>query len=311
MAAFLGSGLSSAPIEPGDATVDVELIPLTDSSEMLPADVSEDSITLDYRAWRPYPPTRLNLNSSLYPATVDIDLDVEVSFNRRDFRIYDEASQLEVDAATINADFPANNNTEYQLQLLSGGTPVFTSAWNDGSASFAAMTRTQIIYYYDGLPLELEVAVNTRHTYDAVVYEALQDAEHTATVDSDLIGDVYLGIMDTGQLSEPWTAPDTGDYDFELELAIASDLQVLVNSTFPLQTVILAGNTTGTLTGITAGDIIEVRHTDSSSSDQVLLTIDSPISAEDAFGVLTFENLYGPAFGGFGRAGFGTGPFGR
>lgn len=307
----LGSGPNGAPISPQTGNIDIKLIPVTNETQMDADDVTEDTITLEKRAIRPYPPSLVGLNGSSYPASVDIDSGVTVSMNRRDWRIYDEVSQLETDAESINADFPSANSTQYRLNLLEGGSVIWTGTWNDGSASFAVLALSKIILEYDGLPSELEVAIETRHTYEAVVYEALQAAAHTATAVSGLSGDVYLGIMDTGQLSDPWTAPSTGNYAFEIESSIASDLQVLVNHTFPLQTVILAGNTTGTLTGINAGDIIEVRHADSSSSDQVLLTIDSPSDPEDAFAVLIFDNLYGPAYGGFGIGGFGTGPFGR
>lgn len=309
---FAGGSLVDQAINPS-YHMQVRLRPFSSEEAIASTDPGITTMTVDMnnRERRPYPPSVVKLNGTTWPDSVAIDSGVTVSINRRDWRIYDEVSQLEVDASTINTDFPAANSTQYRLSLLEGESVIWTGSWNDGSASFSAMTLSKIILEYNGLPFELKVVVETRHTYESVVYEALQIVAHDATVVSALIGDVYLGIMDTGQLSRPWTAPDAGNYAFEIEAAIASDLQVLVNHTFPLQTVIVAGNTTGTLTGITAGDIIEVRHTDSSSSDQVLLTIGSPVSDEDAFGVLTFENLYGPLYGGFGRAGFGTGPFGR
>jgi len=247
------------------------------------------------------------MNSDLYPATVDIDSGVAVSFNRRDFRIYDESSQLTVDAATINADFPTNNSTQYRAIFYDGEAPVIDTGWNAGEASFAAVTRNKILRYYIGIPSDLTVKVYTRHTYESVVYESLYVAEHTATAYSTLLaGDVFLGVLDTEQVGTAWEAPSTGDYDFTLEIALAGDVIAIVNGGAP-QTIISSGNTEGTLTGITASDIIEIWHEDSASSDEVFLEIDSPSHTEDAYAVLIFEGL----LGGFGRGGFGRDMFGR
>jgi hypothetical protein len=64
------------------------------------------------------------------------------------------------------------------------------------------------------------------------------------------------------------------------------------------------------LNGVVVGDIIEIRHLDSTSADEALLMIDAPGVATDAYAVLIFTNVYWTV-GGFGRGGFGLGPFGR
>jgi len=304
--------LMTTVVDP-DTTVDVRLLPYDDEDEEVSTtdpDLVVMQVTTDYRERRPYPPTELEINSVLWPTSISIDSGVSLDFNRRDYRIYDELSQLGVDASTINGDFPSANTTEYAVKIYDGAVAVITGAWNGGAASITGPGRTKLIRYFDGLPTEMTVAVATKHVYSTVTYEALQETKAFVSVTSELTGEQYLGIIDTGQLSEQYTAPTTGTYAFSLEGAIASDLQVKVNGG-TLTTVIAAGNTAGNLAGVTAGDIIEVRHTDSTTSDELLLRIDAPSSSDDAYAVLIFDNLYALASGGFGIGTFGSGLFGR
>ncbi|MCK9569084.1 phage tail protein [Candidatus Pacearchaeota archaeon] len=288
-----------------NSTVDVKLIPKTVVAQVDEADVTPVEITLQDRDLRPYPPTNPRLNGDLTPAEVDIDSGVTVTFLRRDHRIYDEVSQLAVDAETLDPTFPAAEGTQYRLRLKEDGDVVWTGEYNGGLASLG-VSLVKIIRACDGCPTVLTFAVTARHN---TTYEALQDLEHEATVDSVLLDDTYLGTLDTGQTSDPWTAPVDGDYTFTLSAALDEDLQAKVNGG-ALQTVIAAGNLAGDLTGIVESDIIEIRHTDSTSSDEVLLTIDAPGTATDAYAVLIFENEYWKT-GGFGRGGFGLDKFGR
>jgi len=308
---FIGGGLSDVAFDP-TYNIHVRLLPFNTAGNQVAIDdsgITQVDIAMNKRERRPYPPTFLRFNAVTYPASVNIDSDVAVTFNRRDFRIFDEVSQNATDASTINGDFPANNSTQYQLILLEGITEKWTGSWNAGTASLS-ITRTKILRYLDGLPSDLTLAVHTRHTKDTVVYEALYRPQWTASVISGLSGDVWLGVIDTEQIGAKWTAPSTGTYAFSLESALAGDVEARINGgTF--QTIITAGNLVGDLTGVAVNDIIEVRHQDSSSSNEVLLTIDSPSHSEDAFAVLIFDNVYGPTYGGFGIGGFGTGPFGR
>lgn len=298
-----------------DTDVEIRLIPydIETGEEVSTSDPDLEvmSVSMSNRERRPYPPTLLEVNSSVWPSSVDIDSGMTVEFNRRDFRIYNEVSQLTVDASTINTDFPSAYSTEYALKLYDGSDVLkYTGSWNGGAASITGPGRTKIIRDFDGLPSSMVVAVTTQHVYATVTYASLQEVSVEVSVTSALSGDAYLGICDTGQISEEYTAPTTGTYAFNLEGALASDLQVKVNGG-TLTTVIAAGNTSGNLAGVTAGDVIEVRHTDSSTSGELLLTIDAPSSDDDAYAVLIFSNLYATASGGFGRGTYGEGKFGR
>ncbi|MCK5603628.1 hypothetical protein KAR91_17210 [Candidatus Pacearchaeota archaeon] len=272
--------------------VDLRFLPYdADGEKILSGDVGLTTIQLDldYRDRRPYCPTFIDWNSSQYPATVDIVSDVLVTYNRRDYRILNEYSQHHTDASTINGDFPANNDTRYRLKLYDGGSVVYTTPWNASGAAAYTMTFEKILRYLDGLPTTVKMAVDTRHTFSAVDYEALQEVLHEADVTSSSYDDdEWLGVC-TPSTTSPnvWIAPVTGTYAFTIGTSIVGDVEARLNGG-GWQQVIVSGNTTGNLVGVTAVDDIEVRHLDSTSSDEVLLTIAAPSGTEDGFGILVF-----------------------
>jgi len=288
---FLATGgrLTDQAFDPS-YNVDLKLLPFDLTGNQIAesdAGITALSVDMDYRERRPYPPTFVEWNSSGYPASVTITSDVTVTFNRRDYRIEDEDSQYSTDASTINGDFPANNSTKYRLKLYDGSSLVHTGAWNAGTASLT-MAFVKILRYLDGLPTTLKMAVDTIHTFSAVDYGALQEVMWEAAVAASAYDDdEWLGVLSPSGVSSSWTAPDTGTYAFSLGVALAGDVEARINAGGWAQ-VIATGNLTGNLTGVTAADIVEVRHLDSSSVDEVLLTIDSPTGPEDAFGVLVF-----------------------
>ena len=288
---FLGTGgeLTTTVFDP-TYNVDLKLLPFSSVGNKVADDdagITVLAIDLDTRARKPYPPTFIDWNSSQYPATVDITSDVVVDFNRRDYRILNEYSQHHVDAATINGDFPANNDTKYRLYLYDGASVVYTGDWNAGAATLT-MEFVKILRYLDGLPTTLKMGVHTKHTYSAVDYEADQDVVWSASVTASVYdNDFWLGVLSPSTPSNVWTAPDTGTYAFTIGSSIAGDVEARINGGSWVQ-VIASGNTNGNLAGVTASDTIEVQHLDSASSDEVLLTIDSPSSSEDALGVIVF-----------------------
>jgi len=246
-------------------------------------------LDLNYRDRRPYCPTFIDWNSSQYPATVDIISDVVVEYNRRDYRILNEYSQHHIDASTLVGDFPANNDTRYRLKLYDGAALVYTAPWNASGAASYTMSFEKIIRYLDGLPATLKMSVDARHTFSAVDYESIQEVLHEATVQSsDYDDDVWLGVCTPSTVSPNiWVAPQTGTYVFTIGTSIVGDVEARINGG-SWQQVIVSGNTAGNLLSVTAADDIEVRHLDSTSSDEVLLTIAAPSGTENGLGILIF-----------------------
>lgn len=286
-----GGGLTATAFDPS-YNVDLKLLPFDLSGNQVSesdAGITVLQVDMDYRERKPYPPTFIEWNTVGYPSTITITSGVVVDFNRRDYRILDEDSQYSTDASLINGDFPANNNTKYRLKLYNGVSLAYTGDWNAGAATLT-MTLAKIFRYLDGLPTTLKMSVDTKHTFSAVDYEANQEVLWEATVNSSVYDDdEWLGVLDTNDVSSVWIAPDTGTYAFTLASSIAGDVEARINGGSWVQ-VIVSGNLTGNLTGVTAADDIEVRHLDSTTADEELLTIDSPTSSEDAFAVLIFED---------------------
>lgn len=297
-----------------ESTVDVQLVPKSANTELDSSLVTPVEVVLQDRDECPYPPTNLELNDDLFPVDVDIDTGatmalkgVTADFLRRDFRIYDEVSQLAVDAETLDPTFPANNDTKYRLKVLDGVTLLVQTGWQTSPSIWIG--RTKILRYAEGYQPTLTFAVGTQHTNDGTK-EALQDLSHEVDIVSEFSDDTWLGVLDTYQTSLEYEAPETGTYTVDLEAALDSDVFYKLNGG-TWTSCVTAGNTSGSITGVTIGDIIEIRHEDSTTTDEeLLLTVTPPTSTEGAYGVFIFTNEYWKV-GGFGRGGFGTGPFGR
>lgn len=325
---FVGASLVDQTVVP-NYHMQIKLRPYSAEDAIANTDIGITTMTvdLDCRERRPYPPSNVALNGTVFPATtVSLDYQtgathdtkgINIVLNRRDYRVYDEVSQLAVDAGSLAGDFPSNNSTEYRISVYDdpdgADALLFTTAWNGGSRTIF-LPRTDILEATGGaIPSRLRIVVETRHDYSAVTYSSLQDVVFDFDSDSsDLTGDENLGVLDTSQISPAWIAPDTGTYSFSVGTALDSGkkVQARINAG-AWSDIITGGGTSGNLVGVTAGDSIEIRHDDDVSTGPTLLYMASPISDEDAYAVLIFDDKYGPTYGGFGRAGFGTGPFGR
>lgn len=263
--------------------------------------LTQIALTLATRERRPYPPTFMDLNSTQYPAgTVSLDTQhganedtkgVEVEWNRRDFRIYDEVSQNHTDAETIDPTFPAANTTEYAVEVYKvvGGTPtlLYTTGWQATAADYAY--RSTILRYMDGvIPDEMEVRIKTRHTHTAVVYEAIYTLDwRFDSASTELAGDFNFGALVDLDVSNVWTAPTTGTYNCTIGH---------VNSGGPIEyrlnggswvTAIATSAASGSMTGVTASDTIEVRSNGLTLTgvNETIMKVDSSASAEDAYAI--------------------------
>lgn len=280
---FLGWGGTDTALT-GSPTV--RLLPYQEDELLAEGLATPVVVAIGDRAARPYPPTNLRLNTHLFPTTVNIDSGITVAFNRRDWRIFNEVSQLAIDAATLDPTFPAANSTQYKAVLYdTTGAEVWSSDYNAGEAS-GTVPLVKILRHANGCPTTVRVGVRTRHSG---TQESLQDLQHEAAVVSALSDDFFMGVLDTQQLGGRWTAPTTGDYGVTLDRALAADVEIRINEV-PFTSIITAGSLAGTLAGVVAGDIIEVRHQDSSTSGEALMRIDAPGTTEDAFAILVFTN---------------------
>ena len=263
--------------------------------------LTQIDLTMSNRERRPYPPTNLELNSTQYPSgTVSLDVQhgsieddkgIKVEWNRRDFRIYDEVSQLDVDAETLDASFPAANTTEYAVEVWKDPdtTPVllYTTGWQSTATDYAY--RSAILRYLDGvIPSRLRITIKTRHTHTSVVYEATQTLNWDFdSASSELSGNFNFGALTDLTISNVWTAPDTGSYTCNISTAnTGGPIEYRLNGG-GWSTAITTSSLTGSIPGVTANDTIEIRSnglTLAGVSETIFEAL-SPVSAEDAYAI--------------------------
>lgn len=295
------AGMSDSTI-PATHNVHVKLRPRSRTEEVAEGSAVTISLTMNNRARRPYPPAALDVNGDAYPTDVDLDemspggtteddRGLFLEFIRRDYRTFDEVAGIGTDAETLDPSFPAFNTTEYSAEVIDDpdGTPtsLLTTTFDDPAEIF--VSRTEVLRATDGvIPTRLRVEITARHTYESVVREALQVTGHSFDVDaSPLDDDFNLGARDDNVNSNVWTVPTTGTYNFAIAVALSTGAVEAKINAGAFAAVITAGNTTGSLPGVTAGDTITVRHTQTGSgSTQTFLSIDAPSSSADAYGVL-------------------------
>jgi len=301
---LLGAGATTDTAFPVGYHVDIRMLPYRDGDQAVISEsdpgVTEIEIETQYRERRPYPPTNLELNSALYPTgTVSLDVDsassedtkgIEVEFNRRDWRIYDEVSQLDVDAEDLDATFPANNTTQYRMRVYNdpsgANTLLFTVDYATVTKTGTILaSRTKILANTAGvIPTDLRVSITCRHTDEySVVREALQDLYYDFDCAStELASDHNWGVVSVvDTYTGNWTAPDTGNYPFKLGTSGPS-IWASVNGGAE-QEIISAGSTTGTLTGVTASDTIKVKYKGSLAGNETIVLVESPVDTEDAY----------------------------
>lgn len=297
-----GGGLCDVSY-PDNYYVHIKLVPKSVFDELNEGSAINVPIDLNYRELRPYPPTEYKVNAADYPTTTSLeasytgtgdDLGIHLSYIRRDFRTFNEVQGAETDAATLSSDFPTVNSTEYRLRVYNdpdGANTLFlTLDWNSGDYEFDVF-RNKILKELAGvLPTRLRFRLYTRHVVDSTTYEALEYWEFDFDVTTELTGDHNFGAMTYSAASaNDWTAPDTGTYAFSLNRAMAGDIRARLNGG-SWTDVILSGNTSGNLTGVTANDVIEIIHWDNSYDDEnFMLKVASPTSDEDAYAILSRE----------------------
>jgi len=264
------------------------------------------TVVLANRYDAPYPPTALELNTDDWgAATVDLDdvftggtgtdfedWGLQVEWLRRDFRVFDEVDNLTVDAVTRDSAFLTDTSTEYRVLVYNDPTGtndlLVTTAW-DGT-NRVDVSRTEILANMPtpgAVPSELRVVVETRHTVDATVIEAVQDLDYSFDAESTALANDNNGGT-AGQ--NTWveviaSAPDTGTYDIAIGSAFPTNGDVEVRLNGGGGSVEIAfGATTGTFSA-TAGDSIEIRHTSSDSGLEKFCQVDPPTSTAGGYAI--------------------------
>lgn len=285
---FLGNGGNMSDRIYADAitqvTVKLQTVSLSDT--LLEGSAPNIVVPLQDRAKRPYLPQNATTNTSVFPTTTSIDstfggtgLDergILVSLRRRDFRQTDETANLGVDAATVFADYPAANNSLHLIEVVEDpdGSPSTLFTTDPSSLADFNLTRTKILRENGGsIPSRLELRVTARHTVGGVVFDNLETLDWAFDVTSAFSGLDELGVLDTNDVSAITVAVETATQNVSIGTALPlGDVQFRLNGG-SWTTCIASGATAGTIPGVTIGDQIEFRHTDSSAAGVVETTL--------------------------------------
>lgn len=156
------------------------------------------------------------------------------------------------------------------------------------SAATAFVSRTPILRSTDGrLPADLRLEILARQDIVGGTFDALQELDFNFTrVAGGLDNDTNFGVQATNVVGTIASAPDTGTYTFNVGTALPNGVVEAQINGGGFATVIAATATTGTLAGVTAGDTIEVRHTESVATVETFLEVVPPTSTVGAYGIL-------------------------
>lgn len=295
---FAGSGISNAALPDSDH-VEIRLAPSSSSDDLAPLDVSVNEIIfqMNNRTRRPYPPSELSLNAVRFPSTTSLEgtgageaIGIGLAYLRRDYRATDEIAQLGVDAAVLFADFPANNTTTHEVEVVDDpdGSPATLDTQDLGSGTSGTVRRLDILKATDGaLPTRMQFALRAKHDFeDLTGLLSHHDLVFDFDVTSALTGNFEFTALDNADVSAVYTSTVTGQYDFTLSsLFTAGDVEYRIDGGTWTQ-LIAAGGTTGNIPTVTSGETIEVRHLSSDGTTEKLLTMAAAGAGQDAFAVM-------------------------
>ena len=102
----------------------IKLLPTTAKGTLAEGSAPVQTVTIQARSSKPYPPQRLRINTQAYPDTVRGDQDITVAWVHRD-RLQQTATLVDTEAASIGPEA----NTTYTCRLLTqGGSVIATHA---------------------------------------------------------------------------------------------------------------------------------------------------------------------------------------
>lgn len=285
--------------------VDVKLTPRNLRGSLDEGSVTAKSLTMDRRVRRPYPPSEVSLNGVAWDSTGVIleangtgseGLHVDVDWIRRDYRVADspttisELPQLNTDAETLFPGFVAATSHDMNLEVRHDPTGTNDLILNEVGLAGTnySLRRIDILEALNGaVPTgDLRVILTARHVDDGDTLTARQDLVFDFGITTALTGQFEFGKIANGATSAAYTATVGGTYNFTLSSAMSSsNVQYRLNGGL-WATMITAGSTTGSITGVVATDTIEVRWL---LGDTGLRQLDmaAPGAGQDGFAILS------------------------
>jgi hypothetical protein len=298
-------------VYPRTHNVHVQLRPASTYGTLAEGSANTVALTLADRGRAPYPTTALSLNGSVYPSgTVSLDdptggsgldeVGVNVSATLRDRDVYDQVLALSVGLASGD---PYDTNIQVRVTKDPSTSPtlLLTTAMVDAvpTSPFPILvSRTEILAANGGVvPSELRVETILEHTVedpeggsDITINDLLHDTWEGSVDSSDLSGLDEHGVLDDSDVAT-FVADASDTYVFTIGSSVLSSGVVEAENATAgggYSTVIATSGTTGTLAGVTAGDTINFRHTQTGpgTGHTTILIAQQTGSVSEGFGVL-------------------------
>jgi Domain of unknown function (DUF4082)/Putative phage tail protein len=215
---------------------------------------------------------------------------LNVSWVRRDYRNGNEV--LSYSEASLPADFPSNNATEYEVNVfndpLGANTNIITTAYFNGSSQF--YSRTLLLRDCTAIPSEMAVAIGTEHYYPQVSGGTLLTASQLLALDfsttSNLTNIHSYGILASNTGSGTYTAGSSGTFTLHIGTALPSGVVEVSINGGSYSSVIAATGLTGTFS-VTSGQTIAVKSTQTGmSTSQTMMLMTDGLGKQVAWAVL-------------------------
>lgn len=292
-----GGNLAETVFPEGD-NVHIKLLPKSRTDTLAEISATQISVALDKRRRRPYPPSRILLNTSAYPASVSLEgtganadaYGVLIDFTRRDYRLENEVEALTTDAATDFPDFPTANSTEYDVEVRADPAGSDDQVQDEtGVQPTRTALRNDILIAKSGaIPSALRFKVLARHDDAGETLEAQQELVYDASVTTALTGDFNFGALVAAAVSNLYTATVAGTYNFTLVSAMpggSAKVEYRLNGG-TWTTLIAAGLSTGAIAGVSVSDTIEIRHDDATGGFRRFIAMSAAGAGQDGYAVL-------------------------
>ena len=295
-----GAGVTDVAIPETD-NVDIKLIPVGFSAELLEASATTISFQMAKRIRRPYPPSHLTLNGTAWDTTsVSLqsggsgpeDWSADSVIRRRDYRLADDGNEIDgltTDAETLDSSYPAAQSTDHDLVVIHdpGGTnDAILSTTISGTTH--SLLRIDVLTALSGaLPTgDIQWTWTASHTDGGETLTSRQSLVHAADVTTGLAGQHAFGLSAQNVTSpNQYTATTAGTYALTLSSAFtAGAVEASINGG-AFASIIAAGLTTGNILGIVATDTIDLRHTSSDGSIKKQCDMNAPGAGQNGFAI--------------------------
>ena len=297
-----GAGLTDVAFPETDE-VDIKLIPVGFTDELVEASAVTIALTMDKRIRRPYPPSLLTLNGTAWDTTaVSLtatgsaaeDFSATCLIRRRDYRLADDGNEiagLTADATTLDPTFPAAQSTDHDLVVVHdpGGTADAILSTTVTGTTYELL-RIEVLQALSGaVPTgDLQLTWTASHTDAGDVLTSRQSLVHAAAFVTGLTGQFEFGLLASSSISATYTATVAGTYGFTLSSAFgggSGPIEYRLNGG-AWTNLVTYGATSGSIAGVSISDTIEVRDTATDTGFLKQLDMTAPGAGQDAFAIL-------------------------